>query len=314
MIAKYDKKYDLDRLLEHLEKECGGHGNGYATFSNGHLLDLKKGVKVTTGECAKHLLADDYEYAIFHTRIASCGEIADERTHPFTTGDITLAMNGTLYDMTDIAKAIDKTDTEVLLSIIQSLPLDKAIKAMEATNSVFVGMFNGVPFAIKNAGSLAEYAPKNASGIMFASSFPPYVKDAVTLPDNFKIVDGARTKGTPKITASYWHGAYKSYRATKSLYGYEYEYIDDGSEYDDDEGSYIKSELELLSEIEDKKTIIPSEKAYDGSSGSYEDGYTDGYDEGYEGGYERGYKEGYNEGYNEGYDASLCELKEGLAR
>ena len=43
-----EKTYGLDRYLKYLEKQMGGHGNGFALMKNGKIIKLEKGVKPIT--------------------------------------------------------------------------------------------------------------------------------------------------------------------------------------------------------------------------------------------------------------------------
>ena len=39
-----EKTYGLDRYLKYLEKQMGGHGNGFALMKKGKIIKLEKGV------------------------------------------------------------------------------------------------------------------------------------------------------------------------------------------------------------------------------------------------------------------------------
>ena len=41
-----EKTYGLDKYLKYLEKQMGGHGNGFALMKNGKIIKLEKGVNL----------------------------------------------------------------------------------------------------------------------------------------------------------------------------------------------------------------------------------------------------------------------------
>ncbi len=66
-----DKKYGLDKYLRYLEKQLGGHGNGYALMKNGEVIIIDKGVNLDVRDIAKILRETSYDWALFHTRLAT---------------------------------------------------------------------------------------------------------------------------------------------------------------------------------------------------------------------------------------------------
>ena len=285
-VEDYNRKYNLLTLLEHLEKQCGGHGNGVALFSKGVCTTLVKSVKTTVEDVYDIIMrAKDYDTMIFHTRIASCGEIDDERTHPFVYGNgNVLAMNGTIHDLTPYADALGITDTEVVCKLINDTKdIKGVVKILKETSAVFVGMHYGKPYAIKNNGALEEYMTK--SGFFFASSFPKDVERSVkTLVNRFSFVDGVYDE--PKITcrtSSYKESTYKwddwSYR-----YGFDY------------------ASLTTEGMLEER---VESEEEEDGGYYGVESLVTTEEHEAYR----LGYEEGYEIGWVEGLDEARAEVK-----
>jgi hypothetical protein len=193
-IEEYDKMFDLEVLLIHLEKECGGQGNGVATFAkSGEIEFLEKGLNVTTKQCRDIMMNTSYEYAIFHTRIASVGKVTNERCHPFCQAErvdgravnvFTAGMNGTIYDLDRIADALGVTDTEVVMDILKDKSPEQKKAVLEDTKQVWVGMLANQPFAFKGYGALEEFLPKMKNtdtaftNFFFASSFPLQEKKA----------------------------------------------------------------------------------------------------------------------------------------
>ena len=78
-----DKKYGLDKYLKFLEEQLGGHGNGFAMLKNKNIIKLEKGVNLDVRDIANTMKNTDYDWAIFHTRLASVGEKNDKNCHPF---------------------------------------------------------------------------------------------------------------------------------------------------------------------------------------------------------------------------------------
>ena len=253
-IKKYHKEHNLIKLLRHLEKEFGGHGNGYALIRNRKVIEVKKGVKVTVESCAEALLTRSYDYAIFHTRIASIGDITDGNCHPFVRGDSVLAMNGTESWLKGLASLNGITDAEVILDTIHRTkkPLDKIIDwFLEETTSVFVGAVDGAPFVVNAGGSLATYA-----GI-YASSFPKKIPA--------KILDEGYATGNLKnwvdCVEEPVYQWYKTPSAKLSGYSYSKSYYPEW-EYD----------------------------FYEDTDGGYDEGYEEGYATGYQEGFQAGQK------------------------
>ena len=69
--------YGLDKYLKYLEKQMGGHGNGFALMKDGKVTKLEKGVNLDVRDIANVFRKTDYDWAIFHTRLASIGTISD---------------------------------------------------------------------------------------------------------------------------------------------------------------------------------------------------------------------------------------------
>ena len=260
----YNRLNGLDTLLSHLERECGGQGNGVAMHRGGALIETHKGVDLPVKDIAHTLVhcSKIYDVAIFHTRVASVSSVSDSNCHPYISGNDALAMNGTLYEFRDVARALGITDTEVAFNLVRGLSLEKTIAALSTLDAVFVGMAEGKPYALRNGGALKEWRPKRmaASDFLFASSFPRDVNCVEDLPSRFTFADGKRGKAEGsdlnlgysfRSAASY--GSWPSYHAGKHYY------------YEDTE---VQSPLT-----------------------SMEDAYEQGYDYGYAAGFEDGFRE-----------------------
>lgn len=162
------------RMLNHLVKQCGGHGNGLALFKDGKITFVKKGINYSNKSIAKKILSSDFDYAMYHTRVASVGKVRDSNCHPYVTKnkDFLLMMNGTESAFSSFADEIGITDTELIFRIMGSNGVKPS--ALNKLTSRFMGFQDGKVF-IKNSsfGGLEFIREKNA--FVVASSFPNFV-------------------------------------------------------------------------------------------------------------------------------------------
>jgi predicted glutamine amidotransferase len=174
-IRHIEREYGLENLFDYLEKQLGGHGNGICFIYNDGSYYIEKGVNLTNKEIAEEVLSKikHLKWIIYHTRLASVGNINDGNCHPFEHRGRVLAMNGTERDYTVVKKGL--TDTENILLSSASITRDT-----KCYRSVFLGYENGKVFANKNHGSL-EYMPCENGGVVFASRFPLeyHTRDAI---------------------------------------------------------------------------------------------------------------------------------------
>lgn len=165
-IKHIEDLYGLKELFDYLENQLGGHGNGYCIIYKDGSYKVDKGVKLNNYTIAEIILKNinNIKWIIYHTRLASVGNISDRNCHPFVNNGDVLAMNGTEINY----KVIDKnlTDTENIL-----LSSNNIITDTRKYKSVFLGYKDGKVFANKNCGSL-KYIPCKNGGKIFASSFP----------------------------------------------------------------------------------------------------------------------------------------------
>jgi predicted glutamine amidotransferase len=202
-VMQYNGRHELLPLLFHLEVECGGHGNGYALLRKGKIIKFEKGVDLKNEDIVRVLLNENYDWMIWHTRIASIGEESDANCHPFVANDSALAMNGTEHDFRTVADALGATDSEVIFRLVQRSNYAEATKILKSLRSVFVGFIDGKPYAIKNSGALEKWA----GGEFFASSFPKEVK-IEKLENNAHYLNGALYKGKAGSSSTYFNTSY----------------------------------------------------------------------------------------------------------
>ena len=69
-----EKTYGLDKYLKYLEKQLGGHGNGFALLKNKNVIKLEKGVNLDVRDIANIIRKTSYDWCVFHTRLASIGK------------------------------------------------------------------------------------------------------------------------------------------------------------------------------------------------------------------------------------------------
>lgn len=166
-----DRRYGLDNFLKYLEKSLGGDGNGFVAVKNKKVVSYSKGINLEVRDIAKQLKNTEYDWAIFHTRLATVGSKSDRNCHPFVKGGNIIAMNGTEDSVSFLSDAKDITDTEAILDIMNKYNL--RIAALTNLTSTFVGFQKGEPFMVaNNTRKIMLLYNKEKDAIIFASEFP----------------------------------------------------------------------------------------------------------------------------------------------
>lgn len=166
-----DRIYGLARYLKYLEKELGGHGNGFSLMKDGKIIKLEKGLHLDVRDIANEVKKVDYDWFLFHTRLASMGEKTDENCHPFRRGDFILAMNGTEPSASFISRVKDITDTEAILDMADKYKL--GLTALKNFSSIFMGFYKNKPFVVAdNTRNIKVYKNNEKKAMIFASNFP----------------------------------------------------------------------------------------------------------------------------------------------
>lgn len=164
---------DLKTFLEGLELRNGGHGNGYATFRNGKLLELEKGVNLEISQVAKAMKTEVYDWFLFHTREAGFGgSVSDANCHPFNVKgkkEIVAAANGCEENFIPVSGVKGITDSEFVLRMISEMELP-LLDTFKVLRSNYFGFYDGKPFVYKGDYGMLKWQ-KN-EGIIFASDFP----------------------------------------------------------------------------------------------------------------------------------------------
>lgn len=177
-VQMVERAVGIKNFFDYLELTMGGHGNGYALVKDGKCLDLRKGVNLKNKTIAKAVLSTDFDWMIYHTRLASCGTIKDSNCHPFQNpfnGDI-LAANGTESDLVAFNREnkLNRTDTETLL--LDFLRDEAYLADLRINRSTLVGIHKGKAFAVKNCGSLYRLS-LDKDTVCLASDFPPALRN-----------------------------------------------------------------------------------------------------------------------------------------
>lgn len=252
-VRKYDKEYGLLELLNYLEKQFGGHGNGVVFMNKGKVVAGLKGVNLTNEEICVLERKTEYDWMIYHTRLVSVGSKTDEQCHPYWEGNDVLAMNGTESSFSSMAHALNTSDSDVIFRCLRGCTPQEAVEALSKMGSVFVGAINGTPIASGSLyGDLERWGKK-----MFASNFPKGVRTTPMWGDGW--IDGKLVKRTAKKRNKWW---------------------DDAGSYD-----YIPSN----SYSKGKRIADEYDMGYDAG---FEDGYEEGYKVGALDGETTGYESG----------------------
>lgn len=176
-----EKSYGLSNFLQFLEEQMGGHGNGYALMKKGRITALEKGVKLNVKEIARVTRKSNYDWCIFHTRLASVGEKSDNNCHPFRKGTEVMAMNGTEHSVGLVSNVKEITDTEAILDL--KVMYKWELPALKKLSSIFVGFSKGKPYIVAdNTYNVKLLNNKKNNAIVFASDFPDKMKKNIYEP------------------------------------------------------------------------------------------------------------------------------------
>lgn len=167
---------DLEHLFQDLETEMGGHGNGYAYRVPGKpRLAWRKGIELTPRACAYGWLQGVMQGAselLFHTRIASAGNICDGLCHPFVHGLTGLAHNG--HDSRYVYTNSTASDSFHIAWELANNML--AASDLHTLRGTFVGWSHGIPFIQAASWSDCELTYR-ADGWLCASRIPLWLAD-----------------------------------------------------------------------------------------------------------------------------------------
>lgn len=262
----YDKAHGIVKLMKHLEKSCGGHGNGYTLMREGHIVQCRKGKKLTNEEIYHDIKGcKEWDYVIYHTRIASSGDISDTGCHPFISADNrnALAMNGTISELSDFADILKSVDSELVFRMIQGYSAKETCLALAQLGVIFVGFVDGLPYAVKGRGDLVRWKIGARVTSLHVSELPSDVPNNQILPceAGYIWLNGVIVKQPKKAVKNYgyygnsgYYGGYYSI-SRSNLYdeayedGYDQGYSDAVREYE--ENGFITGEYNANSRADE---------------------------------------------------------------
>jgi hypothetical protein len=215
-IKLMEEMFGLENFLEFLEKNMGGHGNGYALVKENKVIRTQKGVSLKNKTIAKVTNNQDPDWLVYHTRIASAGTVKDTNCHPYWNKNksFVLAMNGTVSSYADIARSIDITDTELIFRNIldYKVPVDSILEL----SPKFIGVLNGKVFASNpNAYATGLEYIHLGEAIIIASTFPKSLSAIVESMDKQFWIEG----DTIKKKSTYVVSGYSGYKGGYGYYG-----------------------------------------------------------------------------------------------
>lgn len=188
-------------LLNHLEKEKGGDGNGFSWVDNANKYQIVKGLKVKNNFINK--IQPNSEMVLYHTRLVSAGEKDDANCHPFYTSDgdkpFTMCHNGTWTTHSEYKKILlmlskisvidykDWSDTRLMAWLIENQGIDRLNLP---SSGVWVQYFGDHAVVHVKSGDFCAY--KIGKKWIYASEFPE---------DDYKEVWEFQSDSVVKITA-----------------------------------------------------------------------------------------------------------------
>ena len=184
-LEEYEEENGLKKLLDHLEKQCGGEGNGICLVKGRKIVHFEKGVRFQNKDIVRILMEEDYDNALYHTRVRSMGSRGNRDCHPFLFGGTVLAHNGTELGFYELSGATGMSDSELIARLISTMEPWIALKALLSTQSVYMGYLEGIPFVVNARGQCSCWRDR-----VWASTFPWDVEGWRPLPDGTVVIGG----------------------------------------------------------------------------------------------------------------------------
>lgn len=217
---KIEREIGMLNELNHLEKECGGYGNGYILINNNRIVEIKKGITLTNHHIMKRCEEVDFDWFIYHTRVPSVGEKSNKNCHPFFNDDLSFAlvMNGTESgSISDIADNLGVTDTEVVFNLIDKMGCNLAL--LDEMNSRYMGFYDGNVFLKNTNFQGLQYVSKKGA-ICIASSFVKGYEKGKTLKEGLWFEGDTLQESVKRDYRAFNTGRYKWFEED---YSSEYE-------------------------------------------------------------------------------------------
>jgi len=171
-----DKEYGgLEHYLSWLVFERGGNGNGILFVKDKRIIKFKKDVGLSIEEIADDLRNTDYDYALFHTRLATVGSVCRSNVHHFVfSPDFALAMNGSenCSNLDKSEKRPDMTDAELIAKkMFESKEHPKKFLDKHTKGGAYTGIYNGKPYVYTHSKDIMMLL-KKGDAFLFSSDFP----------------------------------------------------------------------------------------------------------------------------------------------
>ena len=171
-----DKDYGgLEHYLSLLIFERGGNGNGILFIKNNRIFKYNKNTNLSIEEIANDLRTINYDYALFHTRLATVGSVSRSNVHPFVfSPEFALAMNGgeNCNDLDTKEKRPDMTDAELIAKVMfHTKEHPKDFLDNHTARSAYTGVYNGKPFVYTQNKEIMMLLKKE-DAFLFSSDFP----------------------------------------------------------------------------------------------------------------------------------------------
>ena len=234
-------------LLNHLEKEKGGDGNGFSWVDNANKFQIVKGLKVKNNFINK--IQPKSEMVLYHTRMVSAGDKDDANCHPFYTMDedkpFVLCHNGTWSTYSEYKKILlmlsqigvedykEWSDTRLMAWLIENQGIDRLYLP---SSGVWVQYFGDHAIVHVKSGDFCGY--KIGKKWIYASEFPEeeykevweFAANSIvqiTADDGFKVLYGDKPKKV--INQTTWVSPANAWKGNSRDYSYHrYDYEDTG--------------------------------------------------------------------------------------
>ncbi len=172
-----DREYGgLENFLNWLVFERGGNGNGILFVKDNTIIKFKKDLDLSIDEIAEDIRSLDYDYALFHTRLASVGSVIRSNVHQFVySPKFALAMNGAEdyinIDNKDNYRP-DMTDAEKIAQEIYETKVEPRKFFDEHTcRTAFTGVYDGKAYMYTSNFDMMKLFKKD-DAFLFSSDFP----------------------------------------------------------------------------------------------------------------------------------------------
>ena len=171
-----DKEYGgLEHYISWLVFERGGSGNGIVFVKDTKIIKFKKDINLSIEEITNDLRNIDYDYALFHSRLATVGSVCRSNVHHFVFSPLfALAMNGgeNSNNIDSSNKRPDMTDAELVArTMFESKEHPKEFLDKHTKRSAYTGVYEGKPYVYTQNKDIMMLLKKD-DAYVFSSDFP----------------------------------------------------------------------------------------------------------------------------------------------